>query len=230
MTALPSLPSIGMFLLVSWAFFALRLAWFVSLAPGAERVQVLVSHLLGLLVWAVLWLFLGYVLWVVAVGSVFPSLLEVATPLVCPDGQFRILTQAYSYKPGQHGTSVRIVCLLADGEPRPILALTIFWAGLIWSAVFLTLWLWLGKLGLRLIRLGPRREPGESARDHEQRSRAWLAARTEAAKARSSGGGVRGAAGRDPAQRLRTLKALCDEGLIDEAAYVARRNDILKEL
>jgi len=75
-----------------------------------------------------------------------------------------------------------------------------------------------------------RGEPGESARDHEQRSRAWLAARTEAAKARSSGGGVRGAASRDPAQRLRTLKALCDEGLIDEAAYVARRNDILKEL
>ncbi len=85
MTAAPLLHWIGTFLLVSWACFALRLAWFVSLAPGPERWQVLNSHVLGVFVW---------------------------------------------------------------------------------SAVFLTLWLWLwlGKLGLRAIRVGPRREPGESAR------------------------------------------------------------------
>lgn len=229
MTTLQPLHWVGIFLLVSWTCFALRLAWFVSLAPGPERWQVLNSHVLGVLVWAIVWLFFGYVLWVVAGGSVWPSLLQVAAPLVCPDGQFQILTQSYSYKPGQRGTSVHVACVLADGEQRAILGTAIFWAGLIWSAVFLTLWLWLGKLGLRVIRLGPKRAPGESAREHEQRSRHWLAARTAAARARLAGGGE-GSGDRDPAGRLRQLKALRDEGLIDEAAYAAKRGDILNEL
>lgn len=229
MTASLLLHWIGLFLLGSWTFFALRLAWFVSLAPGAERTQALIGYVTGLLVWAVVCLFFGYVLWVVAVGSVFPSLLEVATPLVCPDGQFQILTHAYSYKPGQRGTSVDVVCLLADGGRRPILGVTIFWAGLIWSAVFLTLWLWLGKLGLRVIHVGPKREPGESAREHELRSRDWLAARTAAANATAKAR-LAGSGDRNPAGRLRQLKALRDEGLIDEAAFATKRDEILHDL
>lgn len=229
MSTLQTLHWIGIFLLVSWAFFALRLAWFVSLAPGLERLQVFNSHVFGVLVWAVVWLFMGYVLWVVAVGSVWPSLLQVAAPLVCPDGQFQILTHAYSYKPGQSGTSVNVACLLADGGQRPILGTTIFWAGLIWSAVFLTFWLWLGKLGLRVIRLGPKRESGESAREHEQRSRQWLNARTAAANAAAKAR-IADRDGGDLVGRLRQLKALRDDGLIDEAAYTVKRDEILDEL
>ena len=95
--------------------------------------------------------------------------------------------------------------------------------------MFLTFWLWLGKLGLRVIRLGPKRESGESAREHEQRSRQWLNARTAAANAAAKAR-IADRDGGDLVGRLRQLKALRDDGLIDEAAYTVKRDEILDEL
>jgi hypothetical protein len=108
-----------------------------------------------------------------------------------------------------------------------------YWAGLLWSAVLLTLWLWAGKLGLRIIRLGPKREPGESAEHLERRTLDALAARNAAANARASArlhtsGDDESDA--DPAARLRTLKALRDEGLIDANEFETRKAQILDAL
>lgn len=221
-----ALYAIGIFLLLLWLFFALCLAWFMRLAPRGERMASLNAYAMGVIVWAVACLFLAYVPWLMGVGSVFPFLLDIATPLACPGGHLEALPQALPWGPGMSGKARHFACLLANGERLELLAPTLYWAGLLWGAVWLTLFLWAGKLGLRLIRLGPKREPGESAEEYERRTLDGLAARRNAAHARARArlhADSDDASDADPAARLRQLKALRDEGLIDADEFATRK-------
>src|SRR3546814_1711022 len=69
----------------------------------------------------------------------------IGAPLSCPSGHLEVISQAYSYKPGQHGRVTNIHCLLANGERETITFITILYAGLVYSAVLMTTFLWLGR-------------------------------------------------------------------------------------
>lgn len=83
-------------------------------------------------------------LMVVSIGGVIhPPLVEVVTPWVCEGGDARLRTEDYSYKPGQHGTSMTFWCTDAQGQSRDITfkvlgAATLFYSG-IFAAVLLPL-------------------------------------------------------------------------------------------
>lgn len=217
---------LGWFLAASWAFFALRIAQRVLEKDPADRAQELKTLLLGITAWAVVSLFVGMVLWTVALGSIFPDITRIAGPLACPQGQFELVSQSYSYRPGQQGVSRTFFCVHEGGAREEVTGTTIVYAGLLYSALLLAGWLWLGKLGVRVLRLGPRRQPGESEADHEARVRRELQARLV------TGRGPPGEppASRDPAERLSQLKRLRDVGLIDAADFDARKARILDDI
>jgi hypothetical protein len=54
-------------------------------------------------------LFLGYAIIAAAVGAFFPSINTISKPLVC-QGEFKIETTRYSYKPGQMGWQHNVYC------------------------------------------------------------------------------------------------------------------------
>lgn len=77
-----------------------------------------------------------------AVGAVFPRVILPAASLIC-DGSVELLSQGYSYKPGQSGVSHRISCIAADGSRTSITLATVGVAFLLYSAaVFVLLSLW----------------------------------------------------------------------------------------
>lgn len=218
------LHGLGWFFAVSWAFFALRVAQHVLEKDPTYRGQAFKTLLIGIAAWAVISLFLGVVLWTVALGSVFPDLLRIAAPLACPQGQFELSSFGYSYKPGQHGVARTFECVLASGAREEITGKTIVWAGAVYSALLLTAWLWLGKLGVRVLRLGPRPLSGESEADLKAHLRREWRTRRVVGHVPAS------ADGHDPAARLRELKRLRDEGLIDNADFERKKAQILSEL
>lgn len=218
------LHGMGWFFAVSWALFALRIAHLVLERAPHDRGQTLKSLMIGIAVWAMISLFLGMVLWTIALGSVFPDLLRIAAPLACPQGQFELASSGYSYKPGQHGVSRTFYYVLASGAREEITGKSIVWAGLVYSLLWLTAWLWLGKLGLRILHLRPQRLSGESGSGLKSRLHRPMSAHTDVGLARTSK-----PASHDPAERLRALKRLRDDGLIDAADFERKKAQILGE-
>jgi hypothetical protein len=212
MTASALLQDIGWFLLASWTFFALRIGANVAKAP--QRGAALRAHVIGLFGIAVVCAFVGIVFIAIGIGAMFPRLDMIGTPLSCPDGHVDVLSQAYSYRPGQHGRVTSIECLHASGERETVTFLTILYAGLVYSAVLMTILLWSGKLGLRLWKHKSNSGPGLPT------TPAVVTTRTNAAPPDTG----------HISARLQALKQLHDAGLIDAAVYKDRQAEILKDL
>ncbi|HEY9546531.1 MAG TPA: hypothetical protein VIR56_11015 [Solimonas sp.] len=218
-TASVLLRGTGHFLFASWAFFALRIGSNVAKKPAHERRAALQTYALGLFGVAVVCAFIGIVFIAIGIGAIFPKLAMIGAPLSCPSGHLEVISQAYSYKPGQHGRVTNIHCLLANGERETITFITILYAGLVYSAVLMTTFLWLGKLGLRL----------RKSADHPVSSSAGLPAAT-ALRSSATQKSKSGAAAGDITARLQALKELHDTGLIDTSVYQDRQAEILKDL
>lgn len=72
-------------------------------------------------------LFLGYTIFMAAIGAFFPSINYLSKPLVCR-GNFEIETTRYSYKPGQAGWQHNVYC---DGKDITLPSILV--TGLIFS-------------------------------------------------------------------------------------------------
>lgn len=177
-----------------------RLGLSSRLMPGA----LLLRWFPGLRWWWVLGISLfGGLMIATAGGAVYPPVIKPGAEWLCRQGQVRVDSQGYSYKPGQQGVSRRVVCEEPGGNERDITVASIAATFVMYSlALFVLMALW------QLLRGARAQAP---AQDFTQPPDA------------ADGGG-------NPAERLRQLKALRDEGLIDEAAYAAKRGDILDEL
>jgi len=96
-------------------------------------------------------LFCGLIMIAVAIGAVFPKLVNpIAKPLVCPNGQLEITQNTTSYRAGESDTWTTDTCIdSVTGQQQDISLLTTLAAGLIYSliiAVIIVVW---GKIARR---------------------------------------------------------------------------------
>lgn len=77
-------------------------------------------------------LFLGFV-GAAVIGATAPQTIAFAAEMAC-DGTVDHETLAYSYKPGQRGTSQEWTCTTASGESTRIVGITYLYAALVFSA------------------------------------------------------------------------------------------------
>lgn len=152
-------------------------------------------------------------------GVIHPPVIELGGAALC-DGNLATDTQAYSYKPGQSGTSLAILCTQRSGAVDDITLPAIGMSALIYSGVLLMaallLWKWLSALrtrqaamsgaGMMRINIGVAR--------HVQGNVAVDPAGTDATVE----------------ARLRRLQALRDRDMISEAEYQTKRAQILSAL
>lgn len=220
------LRGIAWFLLGSWAFFALRILLYTSEQPAGERARALRKILLGLIAVALGWCFIGIVFLSIGLGVIFPTITMIGAPLSCPaPGQFELFSQGYSYRPGQSGVVREYYCLQPGGHRETVTFLTLLYAGLLYSALLMTVTMWLGRFGLRIVKIKPKSLGSQGMP-------AGAAAAQPSAdvppSARSAGTQTRRTGSLEA--RLGELKALHASGLIDDNAYQTRQTEILKEL
>lgn len=141
------LRALGWFLAVSWLFFLFRVVRNLAHAGPGERLKMGMGYAMGLLLLGLASAFVGTVLVTLGLGVFIPSILSIGMPLACPDGQ-----------PGFSGA---FFCTLASGAQRDVSDAVLGHAALIYSVLLLTLVVWMGKLGLRITRLGPSRRVGD---------------------------------------------------------------------
>ncbi|HEY9546530.1 MAG TPA: hypothetical protein VIR56_11010, partial [Solimonas sp.] len=108
--------------------------------------RVLIDALLGLCRWKGLLarmlrgglsLFTGLML-ASAVGVLVPQLWLPSAHLLC-DGQVEVTSQNYSYKPGQHGTNMAVICTAATGTQTKITLASIFLSALLYGGALFVL-------------------------------------------------------------------------------------------
>lgn len=90
-----------------------------------------------------------------AVGVFVPALWSPGAQLLC-DGQLDLASQNYSYKPGQHGTSMNLTCTQEGGEQVRITIASIFVSALLYGVLLFLLLELLGFLLRMFRRDGPR--------------------------------------------------------------------------
>ncbi len=237
----------------------------------------------GLRWWWVLGISLfGGLMIATAGGAVYPKVIQPGAQWLCRQGQVRIDSQAYSYKPGQQGVSRRVVCEEPGDNERDITFSSIAAAFVMYSLViFVLMALWQLLRGARgeasaqdfsqppdaapflgAEGVGPK-PPGGAPKVHttvnvhgrqidgldalgdvvRQQLGAGMAGLVEQAlrdgqfSARTRKTVVvndrvidTADGGSEPAERLRQLSGLLDQGLITEAEYHAKRAEVLKRL
>lgn len=152
-------------------------------------------------------LFLGFVVFAVGIGAIFPSMHKFSAPLICR-GEVQVETTQYSYKPGQTGWEHHIYCN-SDGARKEITFPAIGMTGLIVSLAIFIIIAFRMRKSLTLPA-----NFGKLATDL-QRDR----------KAASSGKPAGSAL-----ERLIQLKQMRDQNLITEAEYERKKAEIMKEL
>lgn len=184
-------------------------------------------------------LFSGLMLSVI-IGVFYQEAWMPGAHLLC-DGQVDVASQVFSYKPGQRGTDLSLICTEVNGQQTRITIASIFLSALLYGIalfVFLeliglmarTVWrdTFAGSSGAQMVPGSP-----DSAGFFEN-----ILRRSEAAKQGFKPAGatviVNGkpiASGIDDlVERLQTLKQLHDAGLIDKNEYDAKRKELLKNL
>src|SRR3546814_13174963 len=73
-----------------------------------------------------------------AVGVLVPQLWLPSAHLLC-DGQVEVTSQNYSYKPGQHGTNMAVICTAATGTQTKITLASIFLSALLYGGAMFVL-------------------------------------------------------------------------------------------
>ena len=155
-------------------------------------------------------LFLG--LMCVSLGTAFTPLMAVGGPLVCGGGEFGIDSQAYSYKPGQSGTTRHPYCIDGQtGKKKDVTFPLIVVDTLIYGSIVFIL---LAIVGRKL------------------KASVTRAVASAAAPGATSINVLPGTmtSGRDGVQRLSELKEMRDSNLITDQEYERKKADILKGL
>lgn len=238
---------IGYFLAVSWAFFVVRILISVSQEGESSKGSALRKAIFGIFALAFISSFIGTIIFTIGIGAIFPKLTFVGAPLACPDGVVSVLSQSYSYKPGQQGVSHHIFCVSQTGEQKELTFTLIFYAGLIYSAILLTVWMWLGRFGLRIFKLGSSTGAvGKISQlknlSAQLKSGANLDSTTVSQILSTVQNSIHDGTARlvnvdinqsqtsSIQDRLEKLEQLRDSGLIDTSTYEAKQAEILKEL
>jgi len=154
-----------------------------------------------LLIVAGISLFLGFVIFSVAVGAIFPSLHKLTAPLICR-GTVEVESIKYSYKPGQVGWSNHIYCNV-KGARREITFPAIGATGLLASLIIFVILILRMRNSLTLPA-----NFGALANDLKPENQ------------------KRGSA----MERISELKKLRDQNLISGVEFERKKADILKEL
>ena len=92
-------------------------------------------NFIGLLILLSICLFIGIVIVAVGIGAVATPLQGISGPIVCGGGQLELVTQEYSYKPGQVGYTINWYCVDPAGDRQDRTYLVILASGVIYSLV-----------------------------------------------------------------------------------------------
>jgi hypothetical protein len=149
-------------------------------------------------------LFIGFIIISVAVGAIFPSMHKLTAPLIC-QGEVKVESIRYSYKPGQVGWDNHIYCIDEQGSQKEITFPAIGVTGLFYSAILFVILLIVGGKGVALPA-----SFGALATDVK----------------RGKGGKKEGSA----MERLAELKKMRDANLITEAEFEKKKAKIVEEL
>jgi len=126
-------------------------------------------------------MFLGLMI-ATAGGAIHPPLWKAGLPLAC-DGAADFTSQAYSYKPGQHGVARHVNCTHPDGSSEEITGTVVLTSTLVYGgALTLLLWLW------RLPRTWARVRHAGTAAPAAPKRAADIAARVEGLRQRLHAG------------------------------------------
>lgn len=238
---------IGYFLAVSWAFFVVRILISVSQEGESSKGSALRKAIFGIFALAFISSFIGTIIFTIGIGAIFPKLTFVGAPLACPDGVVSVLSQSYSYKPGQQGVSHHIFCISKTGEQQELTFTLILYAGLVYSAILLTVLMWLGRYGLHVFKLGSStgavgkisQLKNLSAQLNNQANLNPVAisqilstvqSSSQDTTAKMMNVDINQSQTSSIQDRLQKLKELRDSGLIDATTYEAKQAEILKEL
>ncbi len=153
-------------------------------------------------------LFVGFVIFAVAVGGVFPSIHRLTAPLVCR-GEVQVKSVKYSYKPGQVGWTHHVYCDSESGREE-ITLLAVSTTGLVASAVVFIILIFRMRKSLILS------ENSSASTPDPVRGRRTASYGTE--KAGSA------------LERLTELKKMRDENLITDAEYERKKTEIMDKL
>lgn len=149
-------------------------------------------------------LFIGFIIISVAVGAIFPSMHKLTAPLIC-EGEVKVESIRYSYKPGQVGWDNHIYCIDEQGSQKEITFPAIGVTGLFYSAILFVILLILGRKGVALPATF-----GTLATDVK----------------RGKGGKKEGSA----MERLAELKKMRDANLITQVEFETKKAKIMEEL
>lgn len=235
------------FLAISWAFFAIRILVRVAQESENNKASALKKAIYGIIAVALVSGFIGTIIFTIGIGAIFPKLSLIGAPLACPDGSINIISQSYSYKPGQRGVSHSIFCITKSGEQQELTFTLILYAGLIYSAILATIIMWLGRYGLRVFRLGNSSGVlGQISQLKNISTQLKSGANLDPTAVSQILSTVQSSINDGTAKmvkinmnesstnniqdRLQKLKELRDSGLIDESTYEAKQTEILKEL
>lgn len=155
-------------------------------------------------------LFVGFIIFAIGIGAIFPSMHKLTAPLICR-GEVQVESIRYSYKPGQVGWEHHIYCN-TDGVQKEITFPAVGVTGLVASAIILVVLAFRWRNSLTMSK-----DVASLAMDKKS--------------APSSPGGSKGKKKQgSPLERMSELKKMRDENLISDAEYERKKNEIMEEL
>ena len=97
-------------------------------------------------------LFSGFVVFAGGLGSFFPSLNQIAKPIVCGSDVMQVEQHVYSYKPGSTSYTITVYCINdTTGAQKDVTNQTQLVTGLIYSAILFVPFLFVAFLVVFLI-------------------------------------------------------------------------------
>lgn len=181
-------------------------------------------------------LFVGLML-SIAVGVFVPKVLTPAAHLLC-NGRIEVASQNYSYKPGQRGTNVTMICAETNGRQTKITIASIFLSALLVGAALFVLMELIGLMSRAFWHDPPTPKGRSSTVSGPPHNASSFESSFQGTDAQNRSGRptviVNGKpidpGSDDLIERLQKLKTLHDTGLIDADEYEVKKKDILNAL
>ncbi|WP_297833413.1 SHOCT domain-containing protein [Thermomonas sp.] len=130
------LPLLIVPLVIGFVLYRLKRGFGLPTSPFGGKLARLATFALPVILLPIC-LFCGLMVAVIG-GVTYPPTVEVAAPWVC-DGPIQLDTRNYSYKPGQHGTSMTYTCAEAQGAQHDVTLRLLGAATLLYSAILYAL-------------------------------------------------------------------------------------------
>lgn len=193
-------------------------------------------------------LFSGLMLSVI-IGVFYQDAWMPGAHLLC-DGQVDVASQDFSYKPGQQGTNLSLICTDAEGQQVRITLASIFLSALLYGVALFVLLELIGLMTRTFWRnaltgkveatMAPPRPPGTAGFVEKILQRAHAAKQASASASKQgfrtadvsvtvNGRPIDSGAG-DLVERLQKLKQLREADLIDQSEYDVKRQELLDSL